>query len=151
MAATTSEDTRQTLELATFAIGEALCGIDILQIQEINKIMQRTTVPQAPDCVLGVLNLRGKIVTIIDLAKKLGLGNTESTKESRNIIINSFDGTAGFLVSRIGDVVSVSLDHKERPPANMQGIQGKFFAGVFTTDTQLIGMLAIDKVLQADE
>lgn len=151
MATPSSTGSRQSIELATFAIGEALCGMDILQIQEINKIMQRTPVPQAPDYVLGVLNLRGKIVTIIDLAKKLGLGETDSTDNARNIIVNSFDGSAGFLVSRIGDVVEVALDKKEKPPANMRGIQGKYFSGVFKTDSLLIGMLDIDKVLHPDE
>lgn len=141
----------RTLELATFSVGEALCGMDILQIQEINKIMQRTPVPQAPDYVLGVLNLRGKIVTIIDLAKKLGLGDTATTEQSRNIIVNSFDGSAGLLVSRIGDVIAVESDRKEQAPANMRGIEGKYFSGVFKTDTQLIGLLNIDKVLHPDE
>ncbi|BDD88383.1 chemotaxis protein CheW [Desulfofustis limnaeus] len=141
----------KTLELATFTVGEALCGMDILQIQEINKIMQRTPVPQAPDYVLGVLNLRGKIVTIIDLAKKLGLGDTSASEEARNIIVNSHDGSAGLLVSRIGDVIEVQSDKKEKAPANMRGIEGKYFAGVFKTDTQLIGLLNIDKVLHPDE
>ena len=141
----------KTLELATFTVGEALCGMDILQIQEINKIMQRTPVPQAPDYVLGVLNLRGKIVTIIDLAKKLGLGETTIAEEARNIIVNCFDGSAGLLVSRIGDVIEVQNDKKEKPPANMRGIEGKYFSGVFKTDTQLIGLLNIDKVLHPDE
>lgn len=141
----------RTLELATFSVGEALCGMDILQIQEINKIMQRTPVPQAPEYVLGVLNLRGKIVTIIDLAKKLGLGDTATTEQSRNIIVNSFDGSAGLLVSRIGDVIAVESDRKEQAPANMRGIEGKYFSGVFKTDTQLIGLLNIDKVLHPDE
>jgi purine-binding chemotaxis protein CheW len=141
----------KTLEPATFRVGEALCGMDILQIQEINKIMQRTPVPQAPDYVLGVLNLRGKIVTIIDLARKLGLGGTSAGEEARNIIVNSHDGSAGLLVSRIGDVIEVQSDTKEKAPANMRGIEGKYFAGVFKTDTQLIGLLNIDKVLHPDE
>ena len=62
-----------TVELATFYVGEALCGMDILKVQEINKLMEMTKVPQAPSYVMGILNLRGQIVTIIDLGKKLGV------------------------------------------------------------------------------
>lgn len=151
MAAPTPSGPAKTLELATFTVGEALCGMDILQIQEINKIMHRTPVPQAPDYVLGVLNLRGKIVTIIDLAKKLGLGDTASSDQARNIIVNCFDGSGGLLVSRIGDVIQVQSDTKEKAPANMRGIEGKYISGVFKTDTQLIGLLNINKVLHPDE
>ena len=69
-------------EMATFYVGNALCGIDILQIQEINKLNMMTQVPQAPGYVRGILNLRGQIVTIIDLGKKLGLGETDSDRKS---------------------------------------------------------------------
>ncbi len=142
---------RQMLELATFTLGRARCGIDILQIQEINKIMQRTPVPQAPAYVVGVLNLRGKIVTIVDLCKKLGLGETETDEKSRNIIVNSLDGTAGMLVSNIGDVVVVEAASLAPPPANLGSIKDVYFSGVFKGDTELIGLLNIDKVLSIDD
>lgn len=136
------------VELATFYVGEALCGINIMQIQEINKVMERTPVPQAPDYVLGVLNLRGRIVTIIDLAKKLGLGETPESAEARNLIVNSSDGTAGLLVSKIGDVVMVDLNQREPTPANMGGIQSDYFSGVCKQEGLLIGILDIDRILQ---
>ena len=148
---TLSNQPKQTLELATFAVGQALCGMDILKIREINKIMQRTPVPQAPEYVLGVLNLRGKIVTIIDLGKKLGIGETAPSEELRNIVVNSFDGSAGLLVSRIGDVVAVNTAAMDQPPANLRGIQGNYFTGVFKTKSQLIGLLDIDRVLGIEE
>lgn len=139
------------VELATFYIGNALCGVDILQIQEINKIMQRTTVPKAPDYVKGVLNLRGKIVTIIDLGLKLGLGKTSETPETRNIIMQSSDGATGLLVKKISDVMKLQTNELEAPPANMQGIQGKFFTGVYKTQQGLVGELAIDEILAIEE
>jgi len=113
--------------MATFFVGDALCGMDILNIQEINKLMDMTKVPQAPSYVIGILNLRGQIVTIIDLGKKLGLGATEATPISRNIIVNSPGEHVGLLVSQLSDVVSADTDRIERAPANMGGIQGNFF------------------------
>lgn len=144
--------TNKTLvELATFFVGDALCGMDILKIQEINKLMDMTKVPQAPSYVTGILNLRGQIVTIIDLGKKLGLGSTEATLNSRNIIVSSPGEHVGLLVTRLSDVISADTDKIERAPANMGGIQGEFFSGVYKTDDKLIGILDVNKVLRIEE
>ena len=142
---------KHMVELATFYVGDALCGMDILKVQEINKIMQMTKVPQAPEYVLGILNLRGQIVTIIDLGKKLGLGETNLSQDPRNIIVNDSGGHVGLLVKRIGDVVDADMQKREPAPANMQGIQGEFFTGVYKTDNNLIGILDVDKVLSIEE
>jgi len=136
------------VELATFFVGEALCGMDILKVQEINKLMERTWVPQAPEYVLGVLNLRGKIVTIIDLGKKLGLSQTQLSDASRNIIVDSQDEYIGLLVDRIGDVVLADWDKVEAPPSNISGVQGKFFEGVYKTENSLVGILDVEEVLK---
>ncbi|MBM9602955.1 chemotaxis protein CheW [Desulfopila inferna] len=142
---------KKIVELATFYVGNALCGMDILKVQEINKLMQMTKVPQAPEYVLGILNLRGQIVTILDLGNKLGLGETDLSQDSRNIIVNSTGGSVGLLVRQISDVVQADLTRKEYPPANMDGIQGEFFTGVYKTDTKLIGILDVDKVLSIED
>lgn len=142
---TTSND---MLELATFYVGDALCGIDILNIQEINKQTDVTIVPQSSDYVKGVLNLRGKIVSVIDLGQKIGLSPITSHKDNRNIIVNSHDEHIGLLVDRISDVMVADPNRIEHPPANIGGIQGRYFEGVFKTDTSLIGILDIEEVLK---
>jgi purine-binding chemotaxis protein CheW len=141
----------RTVEMATFYVDQALCGMDILKVQEINKLMDMTTVPQAPDYVMGILNLRGQIVTIIDLSKKLNLGQSALGDMSRNIIVNAEDEYIGLLVSRISDVVEVDQDKVEPPPANIGGVQGKFFKGVFKTKERLIGILDLEKVLENEK
>jgi purine-binding chemotaxis protein CheW len=138
---------RSTVELATFYIGDALCGMDILKVQEINKLMEMTKVPQAPEYVTGILNLRGQIVTVVDLGNKLGLSATDLNESSRNIIVNSANEYIGLLVSRISDVVAADMEKVEKPPANIGGLQGSFFKGVFKTKDRLIGILDVDKVL----
>lgn len=147
----TTNQSKNIVELATFYIGDALCGMDILKVQEINKLMQMTKVPQAPDYVLGILNLRGQIVTILDLGKKLGLGETDISQDPRNIIVNSAGGHVGLLVRRISDVVSADMEKRERAPANMSGIQGEYFTGVYKTNDNLIGILDVDKVLSIED
>ncbi len=144
-------DGKRIVELATFYVGDALCGMDILKVQEINKLMQMTKVPQAPDYVVGILNLRGQIVTIIDLGLKLGLGATDLSQDPRNIIVNSAGAHVGLLVKKISDVVSADMERRESAPSNMRGIQGEFFTGVYKTDTSLIGILNVDKVLSLED
>jgi len=146
--AETNKDTKATIELATFYVGHALCGMDILKIQEINKLMEMTKVPQAPDYMVGILNLRGQIVTIIDLGQKLGLGRVQISNESRNIIINAPGEYAGLLVTKISNVTMADPDRIEPAPANMSGIQGSFFTGVYKTDNKLIGILDVKEVLR---
>lgn len=145
---TENNTTGNLLELATFYVGKALCGIDILNIQEINKQTQVTMVPQSAEYVRGVLNLRGRIVTVIDLGQKIGLDPIHPHKDNRNIIVDSGDEQIGLLVDRISDVLLADTDKIEVPPANIGGIQGKFFKGVFKTEKSLIGILNIEEVLQ---
>ncbi len=139
------------IELSTFLVGDALCGMDILTIQEINKLIDMTSVPQAPSYVLGILNLRGQIITSIDLGKKLGLGETDMSEDPRNIIVNSKGEHIGLMVRKISDVVQADKDKFEPPPSNMGGIQGEFFTGVYKTESKLIGILDVEKVLMMDE
>ena len=148
----TEQDTNNNLvELSTFLVGDALCGMDILKIQEINKLIDMTGVPQAPSYVLGILNLRGQIITSIDLSQKLGLGVTDLSLDPRNIIVNSNGEHIGLLVKRISDVVQANTDKFEPPPSNMGGIQGEFFTGVYKTEDKLIGILDVEKVLRLEE
>jgi purine-binding chemotaxis protein CheW len=141
----------EVVGLATFYVGDSLlCGMDILKVQEINKHTAVTCVPQAPGYVLGVLNLRGRIVTIIDLGRKLGLVHTQMSDASRNIIVNSKDEYIGLVVDRIGDVVPAHWDEVEPPPANISGIQGRYFRGVYKTEKSLINILDVEEVLKAE-
>ncbi len=147
---TSTQMNKAVLELATFYIGDALCGMDILKVQEINKLMEMTQVPQAPEYVVGILNLRGQIVTIIDLGKKLGLGETDLGTDPRNIIVNAPGEHIGLLIKKISDVVMADPAKIEPAPANMAGVQGHFFTGVYKTEDKLVGILDIHEVLKME-
>ncbi len=144
----TIDNSSINLEVSTFYVGGALCGINILNIQEINKHFEITRIPQASDYIEGILNLRGRIVTIIDLGKKLGLAPVGKNKDNRNIIVNSEEEHIGLMVDSIADVVLARKDDIEPAPSNIGGVQGKFFQGVLKTEKQLIGILDIDEVLK---
>ena len=141
----------KVVELSTFFVGGARCGMDILKIQEINKHLEMTKVPQAPEYIKGILNLRGQIVTVIDLGKKLGLSKTKISNETRNIIANSQNEYIGLLVDRIGDVERAERNRVEPPPANIGGVQGKFFEGVFKTENSLVGIIDLEEVFKEQD
>ncbi len=135
------------VKLATFYIGRALCGINILHIQEINKLTNATNVPQSPDYVKGVLNLRGQIITVIDLGRKIALKSLSEKKENRNIIVQFQEEHIGLLVDKIGDVFEIEADKIEPAPSNIGDIQEVFFEGVVKKDSSLIGILNIKEIL----
>ena len=140
-----------TFQLVTFHVGEALCGLDILSVRGINKRPEITPVSQAPDYVMGILNLRGQIVTVIDLGKRLGLSPFELSPMSRVIVVGFDSEDVGLLVDRVRDVVPGDGEQVEPPPANLEGVRGRFFEGVLKTGESLIGILDIEEVLREEE
>ena len=133
------------VEISTFHIGDAVLGINILDVQEINKEFEITKVPQSSDHIAGVMNLRGRIVTVLNTDKILGLSN--DNKGNRIIIVDSKGEYIGLIADSIGDVVSADNNVIEVPPSNMGHIKGKYFQGVLKNKGQLIGILNIDEVL----
>ncbi len=140
----------ETLQLVTFNVGEAICGLDINHVQGIIKRPEMTPVPLAPDYMIGILNLRGQIVSVIDLGKRMGLSPTRSGDQSRSIVVDFDDEPIGLLVDCVGDVVLGDSSQAEPPPANLGGVQGKFFAGVLKTDASLVGVLDLAEVLREE-
>jgi len=138
------------LQLSCFYVGSALCGIDINLIQEMNRQMEMTKVPQAPPYVLGIMNLRGRIVTIIDLGRKLGLAPSKTTESSRIIIVNSRDENIGLLVDHITDVVTSKWEYVEPNPSNINAVKGRYFQGALASSKDLIALLDIGEVLHDD-
>jgi len=135
------------LDLVTFYIGDACCGIDILQVQEINRLVEVTCVPLAPEYVKGIINLRGQITTVIDLGKRLGLPSEQKMKFRKNIIVCCENEFIGLLVDSIDDVVSAERDHMEKPPLNMNALQGQYVEAILKTEKQLISILNLGEVL----
>jgi purine-binding chemotaxis protein CheW len=138
----------QNVDLATFYVRGSAYGIDLLKIQEINKLLALTPVPGAPAYVRGILNLRGRIVTVIDLGYKLGLPKTRLTAKGRNIIVRMGGENIGLLVQQIDEMIRVNIREVEAPPVNMNGIRGDYFHGIARTAHRLIGILDIEKVLE---
>lgn len=141
----------EELELATFLIGTSLIGIDIKQVQEINRNLQLTRVPQAAAEVRGVVNLRGDVVTVLDLRVIFGLAPIAIDRNSRNIIVADAEERIGLLVDGIADVVHVTADQIDAPPANLCHVSGRFFRGVHQLENDLLLILDTQRVLTRHE
>lgn len=151
---------------ATFHLNEQLFGIDILLIREINRQLELSQVPHAPNFVKGLVNLRGQIVTILDLNNRLALGDSHDKAAMHNIILkteaemtqirerekridlNSSSDKVGFLVEDIQDVVTVH-DTEIRPPlGSVSGIESKYFSGVVQLENTLLSILNVKKIIE---
>ncbi len=138
-------------QYTTFFVGDLLLGLSISRVREINRHLDVTVVPHAPDFVLGVINLRGDVVTVLDLASIIGLPRREVTRNSRNVVIHWEDQLVGLAVDRIADIVAISPEEITPPPANIGAADGRFFRGVHTTDDEIIVLLALDEFLNNPE
>jgi purine-binding chemotaxis protein CheW len=132
------------VEYVTFYVGDLLIGVDIQHVEEINRQVDVTPVPQALPHVRGVINLRGEVVTVVDLRKVLDMGQTEINQCSRTVVVNSGDEEIGLLVDRVADVVLVRTDQIDPPPANVRGIDRRFFKGVYKLEKTLLIILDVD-------
>ncbi len=140
-----------TLQLCSFQLADALFGLDTMLVQEIIKVPEITKVYQAPEEIIGIINLRGKIVTIIDLAIKLDLPTEVETNNRRIIIVESHNEPFGLMVDSINDVIHINSDDLGPAPANVSITQGRFITGVFRDEEQLIAILNIEEIVSLTE
>ncbi len=136
---------------STFYLGGTILGVDTLRVQEIIRIPDITRVHHSPDYVLGVINLRGRIVTVLNLGRKLALRVAPITEESRIIIIDWEDEYVGLLVDAISDVIVADPENTMAAPANVNETQLRFFQGVYKGDKGLIAIIDVEKVLSIED
>ena len=138
----------ETRELVLFSSGNLLCGLDIRQVQEINKNLEITRVHHAPPYVRGVLNLRGQLLTVIDLRKKLGLEMVDIDADMRIIVAKGGERIVGMLVDRVADIIEASVDEMEPPPSNIDAVPGSFFSAIYKMEMGLAAVLDLEQVLE---
>ena len=141
------DSSAEQIEYLTFHIHQSVYGINIFDIQEVTKVSDITTIPRSPDFVEGIINLRGNIVTILNLGKKLGVKPIETQEENHVIIITLDDEYIGLMIDGVDTVIYSKTMDIESAPANMGGANEAFFEGVLKTSDQLVGILNLDKVL----
>jgi purine-binding chemotaxis protein CheW len=129
------------LLVSTFLLRGALCGVETHVVEEVVRLQSVTRVARAPEYVLGIVNLRGRIVTVIDLARKLGLGSVDPGSEARLYIVQAHSESVGLLVDRAVDVAELHRHSLERPPANVSGADGRFFRWIGRVNGRVVAIL----------
>jgi purine-binding chemotaxis protein CheW len=128
-------------QFATFFVAGLFFGVDVLHVQEVLRFQAMTPVPKAPRAIEGLINLRGQIVTAIDMRRRLGLPPRAQDKSPMNIVIRTSDGTVSLLVDEIGDVLEMDAAAYERTPENLDPAARELIHGVYKLKDKLLLVL----------
>lgn len=134
-------------QFSTFIVDRLLFGVGVEKVQEVIRYQEMTRVPLAPTVVKGLINLRGQIVTAVDLRSRLGLQKRAATDLPMNVVIRHEDGAVSLLVDEIGDVLEVEEDTFELPPGTLAGEARELIHGVYKLSSALLIALDTDKML----
>ncbi len=146
-----SSGSNTILQLVTFTLGNEEYAVDILKVQEINRMKEITRVPNSPFYVEGVINLRGKVIPVVNLRKKFGLAERESDEQSRIMIMDIQGITMGLVVDSVSEVLRVPSDIVEPTPPMASNISTEFIKGIAKLEDRLIILLDMDRLLGKPE
>ncbi len=148
---TSSQSNETIYQLVSFVVENEEFGVDILKVQEIIRTVEITRVPKSPEFVEGVINLRGRIVPVIDLRKRFGISKKERDNETRIIVVELTDKVVGFLVDKVKEVIRVEKSIIEPPPDLTTSVNANYITGVAKLQDRLLILLDLDKVLSSNE
>lgn len=135
----------------TFMLDGEKYGINVMQVREVLRDIEIAPVPGAPDYVLGIINLRGNVVTVVDTRSRFGLPTGETNQESRIIIIENQEQTLGLLVDSIAEVADILKSQIEITPNVGNDDSSRYIQGVHSRDGELLILVSVDKVLNDEE
>ena len=141
----------QTHQFCTFYLDKLMFGVELEKVQEVIRYLEITQIPLAPRVVSGLMNLRGQIVTGIDLRRRLDLAPRPDGTAAMNVVIRSAEGAVSLLVDEIGDVVEVTEDSFERPPETLRGKVREVILGVHKLEKSLMHVLNTEKACDTSE
>ncbi len=134
-------------QLCTFYVGESYFGIPVEQVQEVVRPQPITSIPLAPKVVRGLINLRGQILTAIDLRQRLGLGEASDPTKLMNVVVRNEESPVSFLVDEIGEVLDVNEESFESPPETLQGDMRELIGGAYKLDGRLLLALSTERTM----
>ncbi len=146
-AASTSDLAQTSGQVSTFFVGDLFFGVDVLHVQEVLRFQPMTRVPQAPNIVEGLINLRGQIVIAIDMRRRLGLPPRDGDEAPMNMVVRTDDGAVSLLVDEIGDVLDMDAATYERPPENLAPTARQLIRGVYKLQDGLLLVLNVERTV----
>ena len=141
----------QILQWVTYRLGDETYGINVMQVQEVLRYSEIAPVPGAPDYVLGIINLRGNVVTVIDTRARFGLPPEEVTDNTRVVIIESDEQVVGILVDSVAEVVYLKSSEIDSAPNVGTEESAKFIQGASNREGELLILVDLNKLLSDDE
>jgi purine-binding chemotaxis protein CheW len=138
---------RELIQLVSFHVGGEEFGLDILRVQEIIRIQQLTRVPNSPEFVDGVINLRGKVIPVVALRKRFGLEEAAHDKQTRIVVVEVKGTILGFIVDSVSEVLRIPADTIE-PPPRLGKVEREYVSGVGKLDNRLLILLDVDRLLE---
>lgn len=146
------DDKQEILQLVSFHIDNEEFGVEILKVQEIIRMMLVTKVPNAPCFIEGVINLRGRVIPIIDLRIRLGLERISHNNSTRIIVLEISNKTIGFIVDSVNEVLRIPKSIIETPPDIISGgVKSEYITAVGKLDDRLLILLNLEKILSSEE
>lgn len=139
------------IQWVTFRLDGEIYGIKVMQVQEVLRVTEIAPVPGSPDYVMGIINLRGNVVTVIETRKRFGLAQGEIDDSSRIVIIESDGNVVGMLVDSVAEVVDLKQSEIESSPNVGNDESAKYIEGVATHNTDLLILVDINKLLSSEE
>jgi purine-binding chemotaxis protein CheW len=134
-------------QFATFWLAGYLFGIEVVKVQEVLRYQRMTAVPLAPPEIAGLINLRGQIVTALDLRRRLDLPDRPDNKLPMNVVVRTDEGSLALLVDEIGDVMEVGDETFEPPPETLRGPAHDLIRGSYKLDDRLLLVLDTERVV----
>jgi purine-binding chemotaxis protein CheW len=134
-------------QFCTFYLGDRFFGVEVERVQEVFRYQEMTQVPLAPSVVRGLINLRGQIITAIDLRRRLGMKEISNDQKPMNIVVKTDDDVVSLLVDRIGDVLEVGDEALEPPPETLGEVARKLIPGVYKLNGVLLLTIDTEKTL----
>lgn len=147
----TGNENDPVLQWVTFQLGEETYGVNVMQVQEVLRVTEIAPVPGAPGYVLGIINLRGNVVTVLDTRKRFGMSPRELDDASRILIIESADNVVGLMVDSVSEVVYLRASEMEAAPNVGNEESSRFIQGVCNRDEELLILVDLNKLLTEDE
>jgi purine-binding chemotaxis protein CheW len=138
------------MQIVSFHVGGEEFGLDILRVQEIIRVQQLTRVPNSPDFVDGVINLRGKVIPVIALRKRFGLENRAHDKETRVVVVEVNGNILGFIVDSVSEVLRIPSGTIE-PPPRLGRIEREYVSGVGKLENRLLILLDLDRLMSESD
>lgn len=137
-------------QFCTFVLGDLFFGIEVQRVQEVIRAQMMTRVPLAPRAIRGLINLRGQIVTAIDLRERLGLPPAGNGREPMNVVVRTAEGAVSLLVDEIGDVLETDAAQYEEPPETLPASAREMITGVYKLPERLLLVLDSEKTLNLE-